>query len=301
LTAGVAITNDLSLEATGFALTNNSASFAAQSNGAGLPIVTRPVIRAGTEGAFGDSFPGLFAGGANVDFRSSFYGIEANALKGMSLAGSSGVGVVFGFRYLHLSDDLRIDDNFAGLVPGSGLTFLGNLADPPTTLTDFDRFRTANGFDGVQIGARDKLDYQNWELSGAVKVAFGVTHETVDIQGATTLNTPGAAAQTAPGGILAQVTNIGHYTSDRFTVVPELEVKAAYQIARGLWVHVGYDIIYWSDVARAGNQIDRTVNPGIVPSDQLFGTPGGPARPAFTFNHTDFWAQGITAGLEYRY
>ena len=43
------------------------------------------------------------------------------------------------------------------------------------------------------------------------------------------------------------------------------------------------------------------VNPHIVPSDTTFGTPGGPARPAFTFNRTDYWAQGLNVGFNFRF
>jgi hypothetical protein len=42
-------------------------------------------------------------------------------------------------------------------------------------------------------------------------------------------------------------------------------------------------------------------NPHIVPSDTTFGTPGGPARPAFTFNRTDYWAQGLNVGFNFRF
>jgi hypothetical protein len=38
-------------------------------------------------------------------------------------------------------------------------------------------------------------------------------------------------------------------------------------------------------------------NPGLVPSDRTFGTPGGPARPAFDRQASDFWAHGFNAGV----
>ena len=57
----------------------------------------------------------------------------------------------------------------------------------------------------------------------------------------------------------------------------------------------------WNDVVRPGNQIDRVVNPNIVPTDQDFGVAGGPRRPAPLFNSSDFWAQGVNFGLHFRY
>jgi hypothetical protein len=55
---------------------------------------------------------------------------------------------------------------------------------------------------------------------------------------------------------------------------------------------------YVSNVIRPANQIDPTAN-----TTQLLGTPPlfGPARPMPLFNQTDFWAQGITFGLEFRW
>jgi Putative beta barrel porin-7 (BBP7) len=300
--AGAAISDSLAVEAGGFVLQNRSAGFSAQSDGAGSPLIARPVILAttGSEGSYADSFAGFIAGGVNVDFKSSFYGLEANAARRLPLFGGPlEVDLLAGIRYLHLDERLQVDDNFAALVPGI-LTFLGNPADPPSTLTDFDRFRTANDFVGAQIGARGKLVVRDWELGASGKLALGATYQTVDIQGATTLNTPGAPAVTAPGGVLAQATNIGRYHATPFTVVPELELSAGYQIFPGVTIRAGYNLIYWSNVVRVNNQIDRTVNPGIVPSDATFGTPGGPARPAFNLNQTNFWAQGLTIGLQYR-
>ena len=59
----------------------------------------------------------------------------------------------------------------------------------------------------------------------------------------------------------------------------------------------GYSFLYWSRVERAGDQIDTTVNPTQIPPGAL----AGEARPAFPFNTTDFWAQGVRFGLEYNY
>jgi hypothetical protein len=62
---------------------------------------------------------------------------------------------------------------------------------------------------------------------------------------------------------------------------------------------VGYSLIYWSSVARAGDQISLDVNQTYLP--RAFDDPEGPARPAFAWRDTDFWAQGINLGLDYRF
>jgi hypothetical protein len=101
------------------------------------------------------------------------------------------------------------------------------------------------------------------------------------------------------GGLLTQPTNIGERDRNVFSVVPEIGVNVGYQVTDGLRVFAGYSFMYWTNVVRPGDQVDRVVN-----VTQLPGSPvpfSGPARPAFSWNDTDFWAQGFNLGLEMRY
>jgi hypothetical protein len=61
---------------------------------------------------------------------------------------------------------------------------------------------------------------------------------------------------------------------------------------------VGYNFLYWSNVIRPGNQVDRVINPNLLPPANGL---GGPNRPTFEFHGSDFWAQGVSFGLEFRY
>ena len=63
---------------------------------------------------------------------------------------------------------------------------------------------------------------------------------------------------------------------------------------------VGYDFMYWSQVVRPGNQVDRNIN---LSQSAVFGSGAltGPAYPMPLFNRSDFWAQGLNAGLEFRF
>ena len=133
---------------------------------------------------------------------------------------------------------------------------------------------------------------------------MGSTHEVVNIQGAISqlgpnpLIPPGFG--TFPGGLFAQSSNIGRYTGNQFTVLPAVELKLAYQITERLRAFVGYDFMYWSQVVRPGNQIDRNIN---LSDSTVFGTGAllGPAYPMPLFNRGDFWAQGLNVGLEFRF
>ena len=83
-------------------------------------------------------------------------------------------------------------------------------------------------------------------------------------------------------------------------VIPSLEVKLSYFFTPRWRLFVGYDFLYWSQVVRPGNQLDRNVN---LTQSPVFGTGvlSGPASPVPLFNRTDFWAQGINLGLEFRF
>jgi hypothetical protein len=126
-------------------------------------------------------------------------------------------------------------------------------------------------------------------------VALGSTHQVVDINGSSTLAGTGAIAGTNPGGILTQPSNIGRHTQDEFAVVPQVQLKLGCDLTRWLRATVGYDFLYWNQVVRPGDQIDRSID--VSQAD------GGPAasRPAALFNRTDFIAHGVSFGLEARY
>jgi hypothetical protein len=136
-----------------------------------------------------------------------------------------------------------------------------------------------------------------WFLGGRNLVALGNTHSQVEISGATRVTTPGGASTINAGGLLTQPTNIGTYDSDRFAVVYEAETMIGYQVTDGIRAFVSYSFLYWSNVARAGDQIDLVVNSSQIPPGSLTGS----ARPTFQRKDTDFWAQGVGFGLEMRY
>jgi len=100
------------------------------------------------------------------------------------------------------------------------------------------------------------------------------------------------------GGLFAQPTNIGEYTRNVFAVVPEGDLQLGYQVTSRWRATVGYTFFYMSDVARPGDQVDRTINPSFLASPP---TLASPARPVFEFKGSDYWAQGLDFGLEFRF
>jgi hypothetical protein len=66
---------------------------------------------------------------------------------------------------------------------------------------------------------------------------------------------------------------------------------------------LGYDVIYISDVARPGDQIQSGVNlyrSGVVQgaSPPIAAPATDPGRPSFNAAQSTFWAQGLTIGVE---
>ena len=79
-------------------------------------------------------------------------------------------------------------------------------------------------------------------------------------------------------------------------------MKLSWLVTSRIRCFVGYDVMWWGQVVRPGSQIDRNVN--LTQSTVLGTTNGvvsGPASPTPLFNRTDFWAQGVTFGMELRF
>src|SRR5205807_761921 len=132
-------------------------------------------------------------------------------------------------------------------------------------------------------------------------LAVGWTHEAATIAGSTTLVPSGGTPVTLNGGLLALTSNIGRTTHDEVTLVPELGVTLGWHVFKWMDVFAGYNFLYWSDVERPGDKVDRVVNPTLLPTS-VQGNTGftGPVRPA-GLQQTDFWVHGVSGGLAFRF
>lgn len=256
-------------------------------------VLARPFfnVSSGLEDSELVSSPGLLGGTVQVASSSRLQGAELHLLSASSEDCEGGIGLFAGFRYLDLDE---------GLIIREDLLAAPLLGVPGSRFSIQDSFSTGNDFYGGQLGVRGEWGFGRLSLDGVLKVALGLSHEGVDIHGATRILTPGSAPVVQPGGLLALPTNIGHYQLDEFAVVPEVGFRVRYALTRFIQVVGGYTFLYDSDVARPGAQIDRTINPTQLPTS-LGSTLLGPARPIAVVKNTDFWAQGLSLGLEFRY
>ncbi len=279
------------IEGSGFLLERRTNQFAAGSDALGNPPLYLPAfnVQAGAERAVAIADPlRQFSGDVFVTSSLQLWGAEFNGVLNVWRRPGLEVTLLAGFRYADLTESLNIHNTTNDLL------FFN------TTVLN-DQFGTRNQFYGGQVGGRVswKRDRLSMDVTG--KVALGTTHQVVSIQGDITQSGPGAfAAGTFRGGLYTQPTNIGRRTANEFTVLPAVELKLGYQITPRLRASAGYEFMYWNQVVRPGNQIDRNINQSQSP---IFGGGAlvGQASPTPLFNRTDFWAHGVNFGLEFRY
>jgi len=299
----------------------------------GAPFVGRPYVDAttGLDAVEDVYFPGLI-GFVTVDARSEFqsFGIRARhslccaegcsvgcgdcvdcgdsigcgssvgcgtevgffpGIRGWFAGSTRRIDMLMGIRYARLNEGLSITED---LVSTTGNP--DNL--PPGVVIHLnDNFATSNEFFGAELGFLCEWEYRRWSLELLSKLAIGNTRQRVDISGSTTRSE--GDPLTKVGGLLAQSTNIGQYSRNEFGVIPEIGVTLGYQVTKRLRATFGYTLLYWSSVARPGDQIDLAVNPALL----NFPPPAAPlpASPAFVFRDTGFWGHGFNVGGEYRW
>jgi hypothetical protein len=283
------------IEGSYFFLGSRSVDFTASGSAAGTQTIARPFFNAltGKEDSELVASPGLLSGTVHASLSSELQGAELNGLCNVCCGCNYRLDLLGGFRFLDLDENLGVEEHLA-VAPEVAL--IGG-----TTFDVTDRFETRNRFYGGQLGARAEVRRGRVFVDLTGKVALGATDESVRVAGSTVITPPGGAATVASAGLLAQATNSGRFDQTHFAVVPELGVNVGYQFGEHVRAFVGYTFLYWSDVARPGNQIDLALNPTQFPVSGATSGLVGPARPAPIVANTDFWAQGVNFGLEFRY
>ena len=284
------------------ALAQGGTDFSANSNfttGVGDTILARPFFntQTGAQDSALVAFPNFNLNGTLVNLNG---GVNVHSTSNLQSAGSLlkhllwidftsqwRLDLVGGYRLLRADDSVTINDNFT--------TQGGLLA--PTTFTSTDVFGAHNTFNGGEFGfLLQKRLVSRLSFSTQWKLALGNVYEKVAISGVNTITTLGTTV-TSPGGLLTQPTNIGFYHRNQFAVLPEVQFNLRYDLTQNWRFVTGYTFLYLNHVQRSGAAIDTTLNPTQING----GTLVGPARPAFAFTNSAYWAQGLNFGLEYRW
>lgn len=259
-------------------------------NGTETPLLARPIVVSGADTALyvNNPFIGFTNGRFIVNDVADLHGFDVNLRRKLWTDSNLCVDLLMGYRNLRLRERIEIVD----------IEEFGGQQNTP-----FENFGTRNDFHGGQFGFSGEWELgPRFTLNGVVKVAFGNMHETVDINGITVFRPFAGGGAVGTGGILALASNSGRRERDHFAVVPEVGLKFGWNLTCNLRLQFGYDFLFMSNVVRPGDQIDRRVNPAMLPS-QFVLNPGivNPALPAPQFNTTSYFAHGLNFGVAFHW
>jgi hypothetical protein len=285
----------LGIGASAFILGDRSSEFLASSSG--NPILARPIYDVTFPGSAAQilAYPNLATGQISISTGTDLVGADLfarwNLWRAQDDRRGFQVDALTGFRFLRMRDGLNIAESLTSTEVSTTALPLG------TTFQIFDQFNTDNCFYGGDLGLQFNYMSGRLQFELITKLAMGVTNRTTTIQGATQVIQPGQAPQAYNAGFLAIDTNSGKYSQSEFSVVPELRFNIGYRITDRLRVFACYTLLYWTNVARAGDQVDLRVNPNYLPP--VIG--GEPRLPAYPGRTSGFWAQGLSLGLAFNF
>lgn len=278
------------VEGRGFFLAERSTSLTVGSDA--FPVLSRPFFDVLGHQQFVETIgqPGLARGQFHLEAPARLWGAEGNLRRNLWCADCGWLDLLAGFRYLDLDEGLFMSERTFGIGPPVvGQTRIG-----------VDRFQTENQFYGGQLGAVAESRFGRFSCQLRGTVGLGNTHQSVTISGSQLAIFPNGVQTVSPGNLLALPTNIGVWSANRFAVVPEVGVNLGYQATAHMRFNAGYTLLYWSSVMRPGDQVNLNINPTQIPNftPQSF---TGPALPNVPKKESDFWAQGINCGIEFRW
>ena len=165
---------------------------------------------------------------------------------------------VLGYRYLGVFDEVSIEQDSTALAARPGVPFA-------TRTQVLDRFNTANNFNGALFGLNGERRFGFWFVGGRTSIAFGGVNEASTIDGRTVITPASGLAHATYQGLYTQASNIGHHERTWFAVLPEVSLRTGVQFSQSTRFYVGYNWLYLSSVARAGDQIDTAREPQPPP------------------------------------
>ncbi len=153
---------------------------------------------------------------------------------------------------------------------------LRQISTGTTTFTALDFYNGDNQFYGGQIGLQSCLQCNRLFFTFSSKVAVGDSHVAVINRG--------TSSTTAGVGVLTSGYN--RRSDDTVAYVPEGSFEVGYMICPRVSLLVGWNFLYWSQVARPGEQVTNFINVPVT-SGQI--------------DTRGVWVQGATLSLGFRY
>lgn len=233
-------------------------------------------------------------GSINIDSSTQLWGAELDGLYRFFSKPSFRLSVLGGISYTDLKESLE-------------MKYYSSNTPQQVFKTAYlkDYFGTHNEIFAAQLGLRSEWSDHWLFVSVLAKIGLGAALERSYIHGTFSDPVPNlyyTYGRGSSGGIFAQPTNSGKHSQVRFEAIPSATVRFGFNIIRDLRISVGYDILFLSNVVRPGDQIDEKINETQAgPNGGTTPTLTGPARPEAHMKITNYWAQGINAGIEGRF
>jgi outer membrane immunogenic protein len=235
--------------------------------------------------------PGELSGSVDVKNSLQLWGLEANGVMSFYRTPSLELSAVSGFRYVDLSESFVMTSTIVGAA---------NSAFAGQSGYAIDKFDTRNQFFGGTLGLRGLYNYGLFSLETTARIALGVNHQTLSIFGYYQDFNALLPYSSGPYGIFAMPSNEGISSKNTFAVVPEFQTKLGFDVTPTIRFTVGYDFIYFSNVIRPTDQIDRNIPKGQTYQQDTTQADSSTV-PARLFKSTDFWAHGLSVGINARF
>lgn len=262
----------------------------------GDPILGRPFFntRDQVEDSLLTGFPDEVDGTTTIDSDSQLQSAGL-LLRHVLKEGPCGrLDLLTGYRYLQFSDSIVIRDDLVNQDPG-GLFQQGSEIDI------MDAFYADNQWHGGDVGLAMTVDRGRWSWDVLTKLGIGANMRHSQVSGRTTVTDPGGASATDDAGLLAGYTNSGSTRRRDISLIPELNLNLRYRVTDRFSVGAGYTLLFVTRVLRAGDMIDRNVNPDQFP---IFGGGqgfAGPQTPAHQLEDSTLRAHGLSILAELHY
>jgi hypothetical protein len=294
-----------------------------------IPVLARPYIDTSsglTSLVVGG--PGIGSATGIVTTSTETWGMESSAMWNLFRTAPGNkwyvsTDLLIGYKFLELKEDLAVITNTSvnvfnstpvfGIGPGGFPVQTGTVTTPvsvsvagvsvtaPGNIMITDRFTTNNLFNGTTVGLHNELRYGMFSLDTTAKVGLGDMHQVLQISGSTNTVSGTGAVGAAYGGLYANSSNIGQYSHDSFSVVPEIQMNLGVNLTRSLTAFIGYNFMYMNNVIRPGNQLNPNIDSTAVPFSGSYGNGGSVAGTRMNFVQTDYWLMGANFGLSFKY
>jgi hypothetical protein len=228
------------------------------------------------------SYPGIREGEINFTANSDVLGNDVYGRFLLCRGGICRIDFITGYHFSRINDTILMRSRFTDVDPQS--------VDFGAVTTVVDQFAGSNEFHGGIVGFIWERDCGCWNTQLLARTALGGMHERMQINGSFTFDTLAAPPVVTPGGLFTTPTNLGTYNQTEFAAVTEFGATCAYRIGRCTQLTLGYTFLLWSSVQRPSDAIDPVIDLG-----------NNPTRPAFNFNPTSYWVQGLNVGFECKF